>query len=118
MFDRVKKAADYQNISQAEMVRQSIFFGLSEQNYYYAIEIAKKEGTSISNIIQQSFSLSDAVMNPDMSVSDVLKDRDPHISFADAMKNLSEIQTLLISKVEKDILRRIDMEKQKKAEKG
>lgn len=101
MFERVHSAAEYQKVSQAEIIRQSIFFGLSEQSYYRALELADREGTSPSSIIEQSFSLADAVMNPDISVSDILRDSNPHISFADAMKSLSEIQNVLIVKLER-----------------
>lgn len=95
------RAAEHQKVSQAEIIRQSIFFGLSEQSYYRALELADREGTSPSSIIEQSFSLADAVMNPDISVSDILRDSNPHISFADAMKSLSEIQKVLILKLER-----------------
>lgn len=97
----VQQAADFQGVSQAEIARQSLLFGLSESGYYRVLAIAKKEGVHPAMIIQQSFSLSDALMNPDLSVSDVLKDANPGISFADAMKSLRDLQLVLISKLER-----------------
>ena len=100
-MDMIKKAANFQGISQAEVARQSLFFGQSEGNYYRVLEIAKREGVHPAIIIQQAFSLSDALLNPDMSVSDVLKDINPRVPFADAMKTLPELHAALIAKIEK-----------------
>ncbi len=97
----VQKASNSQKISQAEVVRQSLFFGLAEQSYYTLLEIARKEGVHPAVIVQQAFSLTDALLCPDLSVSDVLKDTNPRISFADAMKSLPELSAVLIAKLEK-----------------
>lgn len=99
----IQKAAKAQGVSQAEVARQSLFFGLSEAGYYRVLEIAKKEGVHPAMIIQQSFSLTDALMSPSTTVSDVLKDTNPRITFADAMKSLSELQAVLITKFEQKI---------------
>lgn len=100
LFEMVQRSAKHQKISQAEVVRQSLFFGLSESSYYRTLEIAKKEGVHPASIIQQAFSLTDALMNPSLSVSDVLVDANPGISFADAMKSLGDLQAVLIAKIE------------------
>lgn len=100
-FNMVQKAADAQKISQAEVVRQSLFFGLSDQSYYTLLEIAKKEGVHPAVIVQQAFSLTDALLCPDLSVNDVLKDTNPRIPFAEAMKSLPELTAVLIMKLEK-----------------
>ena len=97
----VQKAANTQKISQAEVVRQSLFFGLAEPSYYTLLDIARKEGVHPGVIIQQAFGLTDALLCPDLSVSDVLKDTNPRISFADAMKSLPELAAVLIAKLEK-----------------
>lgn len=99
-FDMVQKAANTQKISQAEVVRQSLFFGLSELGYYRVLEIAKKEGVHPAVIVQQAFNLTDALLCPDLSVGDVLKDTNPRISFADAMKSLPELSSVLIAKLD------------------
>lgn len=100
----IQKAAKIQGVSQAEVARQSLFFGLSEAGYYRALELAKKEGVHPAIIIQQAFSLSDALMNPDITVSDVLKEAgNPRISFADAMKSLKDLQLVLIRKLDERI---------------
>lgn len=96
----VQKAANTQKISQAEVVRQSLFFGLSELGYYRVLEIAVREGVHPAVIVQQAFSLTDALLCPDLSVSDVLKDTNPRISFADAMKSLPELSSVLIAKLD------------------
>ena len=99
-MEMVERAAKHQKVSQAEVARQSLFFGLSESGYNRVLDLAKQEGVPPASIIQQSFSLTDALMNPSLSVSDVLEDANPGISFADAMKSLGELQAVLIAKIE------------------
>ena len=103
-MDMIKKAANVQGISQAEVARQSLFFGQSEGNYYRVLEIAKREGVHPAIIMQQAFSLADALMSPTTTISDVLKDTNPRITFADAMKSLSELQAVLTVKLERQTI--------------
>lgn len=112
-FDQVQKAAEAQGISQAEVARQSLFFGLSESNYYRVIEIGRRQGVPPRIILQEAFSLADALMNPDMSVSDVLEDANPSISFADAMKSLPELHAVLIAKIERAMEQKRERQKKK-----
>lgn len=112
-FDMVQKAAEAQGISQAEVARQSLFFGLSESNYYRVVEIGRRQGVPPRIILQEAFALADALMNPDMSVSDVLEDASPSISFADAMKSLPELHAVLIAKLERILERRRERERKR-----
>lgn len=99
----MQKSADFQGVSVSTVIRQWHCFGLLESDYYRVLDIAKHQKVEPKMVMRQSFSLSDMLMNPNTTVSDVLVSIDPNMVFAKAMRSRPNLLARLFGKIEKKL---------------